>query len=177
MDQQGPHKTPTKGNLKPCTSLVITPYAHAIWRPRVWIVALQIKTCWSRWPLSWTWDRNELLQQRKPTASWATLGRESPASWSFPSTQPWSAQIWSAVSAAGLHSAWEAQTHWIKLSKEPQRWLKNCSISHMGKGWELEQSSLERALGGLGQHIWITDGGSKEDRQTLAVVQWQDKMQ
>lgn len=68
--------------------------------------------------------------------------------------------IWRAVSGAEVLSTRETWTYWNKSSKGPWCWLKNWTVWHMGRGWEMALSSLEqRRLRGSCQCVQIPDEG------------------
>ena len=104
-------------NAKSCTWGGTAPFTSTHWGKADCKAALQK----SLWP----WGSNVPLQHQ-PTASWAALGRGSPAgrgSWSFPSVQHW----WgTSGSSAGIPSIRETWACYSEFSAGPWRW-RDCS--------------------------------------------------
>ena len=107
--QQGEMQSCIWGGTTSCNSSL---------RPTIQKAALQRRILGSWWTASWLWASNVPLWQRRPTASWAALGRALPVGqgrWSFPSTQHWWDPIWSAGPSSGLPSTRKIWTYWSKV--------------------------------------------------------------
>lgn len=82
-----------KGKCKTLVPEGITPRTSTGWSLTSWTASLQKRSL----QRSWRWASNEPLQQGRPAASWAALGRTLPASrgrWSLPSAQHWWDNPW-----------------------------------------------------------------------------------
>lgn len=138
-----------KANAKYCIWGEVTSATSTSWGPNNWKATLQGRN-WGFWATSWPWANNAPSQQKRPTASWATLGRPLPAGqgkWSFPFTQYWWGHIWSAVFSSGLPGTRKMCSYWAEFSTGPQWWLRDCSNFHMSRGWEKWHCLTQRKEG------------------------------
>ena len=127
------------------------------WKAALW------KRIWRcRWTPSWTWASNMPLPQERLPASWLNNPWTRPASGgvfragqgreSFPFAQHWWGHSWNNVFTCGLPSIRETWACWRESSEGPRRWLRDWSISHTRKGWEIWDCSAWTREGSAGSY-------------------------
>lgn len=121
MGREEPHAVHQRVVQSPAPGQELFPCINKRWRLTSWKAASLRKKWESCGTTRWPWGSNVVVQQRKPTHSWAAWGKTLPqrqGRWYFLSLQHWWGHMWSVVSKPHLPTTREMWTHWNELIKE-----------------------------------------------------------